>query len=292
MSIETRKWDLSSMYPLGAWWPFLVGLLTFGCLMDVATARYCRGSFNVTRPEDVETLFQDCTYVGGDITITHTYSGPFILPKVTSIGGTLELRYLTSLPGTDNSTIPRVTSIELPDLKQIKNVEIGNITTLKTISMPQLETIRWRCAVYQHGITTDSLDLPSLRTVPIFHLAGAFSSVNVDSLRNVSEYLDLYGPGVGGRDGDTGKPLDLKFPSLVYAYRLLVEGRISSISMPKLKFLGRKHTDGGYSDDVMVRVKDTPASLSFPSLRNLTGSFSVDGPINRYLFLPGSPKFT
>ncbi|BAE55544.1 unnamed protein product [Aspergillus oryzae RIB40] len=63
--------------------------------------------------------------------------------------------------------------------------------------------------------------------------------VNVDSLRNVSRFLDIYGPAVGAEREDTGKPLQLTFPSLVYAYRLLVEGRISKdpgiIQLPELE---------------------------------------------------------
>lgn len=54
--------------------------------------------------------------------------------------------------------------------------------------------------------------------------------------------------------------------------------------MPKLEFLGWDHRDGGYSDDVMIRTKETPGSFSFPSLKNLTGTFSVYGPIKRYSF--------
>lgn len=60
-------------------------------------------------------------------------------------------------------------------------------------------------------------------------------SVNVDSLRNVSRFLDIYGPAVGAEREDTGKPLQLTFPSLVYAYRLLVEGRISKYAQPSIR---------------------------------------------------------
>ncbi|KAE8347056.1 hypothetical protein BDV24DRAFT_53417 [Aspergillus arachidicola] len=264
------------MYPSLAGWPLL--LLLPGCLIDVATARLCRGSFKVTRSEDVKSLFQGCTHVRGDITITDTYSGALILPSLKTIDGKLDVQYITSRPGTGNSTATQVTSLELPDTQSIKNVAIANITTLKTISMPRLESVS-HFAIYQHGFTTDTLDLRSLREASYFYLAGGFSSVNVDSLRNVSQFLDIYGPGVGAEREDTGKPLQLTFPSLVYAYRLLVEGRISKISMPKLEFLGRDHRDGGYSDDVMIRTKENPGSFSFPSLKNLTGSFSVYGPI-------------
>ncbi|KAB8206037.1 hypothetical protein BDV34DRAFT_93098 [Aspergillus parasiticus] len=269
------------MYPSLAGWPLL--LLLPGCLIDVATARLCRGPFNVTHSEDVESLFQGCTHVRGDITITDTYSGALILPNLETIDGKLDVQYITSRPGMGNSTATQVTSLELPDTQLIKNVAIANITTLKTISMPRLESVS-HFAVYQHGITTDTLDLRSLREASYFYLAGGFSSVNVDSLRSVSRFLDIYGPEVGAERDNTGKPLRLTFPSLVYAYRLLVEGRISKISMPKLEFLGRDHRDGGYSDDVMIRTKETPGSFSFPSLKNLTGSFSVSGPIKRYSF--------
>ncbi|KAE8330060.1 hypothetical protein BDV39DRAFT_170630 [Aspergillus sergii] len=264
------------MYPSLAGWPLL--LLLPGCLIDVATARLCRGSFNVTRSEDVESLFQGCTHVRGDITITDTYSGALILPNLKTIDGKLDVQYITSRPGTGNSTATQVTSLELPDTQSIKNVAIANISTLKTISMTRLESVS-HFSIYQHGITTDTLDLRSLREASYFYLAGGFSSVNVDSLRNVSQFLDIYGPGAGAEGEDTGKPLQLTFPSLVYAYRLLVEGRISKIAMPKLEFLGRDHRDGGYSDDIMIRTKETPGSFSFPSLKNLTGSFSVYGPI-------------
>ncbi|RAQ60925.1 hypothetical protein COH20_010806 [Aspergillus flavus] len=264
------------MYPSLAGWPLL--LLLPGCLIDVATARLCRGSFNVTRLEDVESLFQGCTHVRGDITITDTYSGALILPNLKTIDGKLDVQYITSRPGMGNSTPTQITSLELPDTQSIKNVAIANITTLKTISMPRLESVS-HFAIYQHGITTDTLDLRSLREASYFYLAGGFSSVNVDTLRNVSRFLDIYGPAVGAEREDTGKPLQLTFPSLVYAYRLLVEGRISKISMPKLEFLGWDHRDGGYSDDVMIRTKETPGSFSFPSLKNLTGTFSVYGPI-------------
>ncbi|KJK61891.1 hypothetical protein P875_00086581 [Aspergillus parasiticus SU-1] len=246
------------MYPSLAGWPLL--LLLPGCLIDVATARLCRGSFNVTHSEDVESLFQGCTHVRGDITITDTYSGALILPNLKTIDGKLDVQYITSRPGMGNSTATQVTSLELPDTQSIKNVAIANITTLKTISMPRLESVS-HFAIYQHGITTDTLDLRSLREASYFYLAGGFSSVNVDSLRSVSRFLDIYGPEVGAEREDT------------------VEGRISKISMPKLEFLGRDHRDGGYSDDVMIRTKETPGSFSFPSLKNLTGSFSVSGPI-------------
>ncbi|KAF9887751.1 hypothetical protein FE257_009704 [Aspergillus nanangensis] len=248
-------------------------------LAPVATARLCQGSFNVARSEDVESLFQGCTWVRGDITITNTYSGPLTLPNLKTIDGKLDIQYITSRPGTDNSRATQVTSLELPDTQSIQTVAIGNITTLKTISMPRLESVSG-FSIYQHGITTDTLDLRSLREASNFYLAGAFASTNVDSLRNVSRYLDIHGPGVGAkRDEDTGQPLQLTFPSLVYAYRLLVDGRISKISMPKLEFLGRDHPHGGYSDDVMISTKETPGSFSFPSLKNLTGSFSIYGPI-------------
>lgn len=179
------------MYPSLAGWPLL--LLLPGCLIDgklptpgnvlqivililalVATARLCRGSFNVTRLEDVESLFQGCTHVRGDITITDTYSGALILPNLKTIDGKLDVQYITSRPGMGNSTPTQITSLELPDTQSIKNVAIANITTLKTISMPRLESVS-HFAIYQHGITTDTLDLRSLREASYFYLAGGFS---------------------------------------------------------------------------------------------------------------------
>ncbi|KAB8221134.1 hypothetical protein BDV33DRAFT_190722 [Aspergillus novoparasiticus] len=160
-----------SMYPSLAGWPLL--LLLPGCLID-----------------DVESLFQGCTHVRGDITITDTYSGALILPNLKTIDGKFDVQYITSRPGTGNSTATQVTSLELPDTQSIKSVAIANITTLKTISMTLLESVS-HFSIYQHGITTDTLDLRSLREASYFYLAGGFSSAKFPFLKDF-ESIDIH----------------------------------------------------------------------------------------------------
>ncbi|KAL5362173.1 hypothetical protein BJX96DRAFT_153536 [Aspergillus floccosus] len=162
------------MYPSFSRWSLLLRLLSPGYLIRSTTAQTCRGKFEVTRSEDVELLFQNCTHVIGNITITDTYSGPFVLPNIMTIDGNLELRWIMSQhPGLGNSLGPRVASVELLDTTTIYNVT--DITTLKNVSMPQLTTVGHEFSIYQHHLVIDVVDIRLLQNVCLFYLAGGIS---------------------------------------------------------------------------------------------------------------------
>ncbi|KAL3492327.1 hypothetical protein BJX62DRAFT_236360 [Aspergillus germanicus] len=157
--------------------------ILFGLFSSGASALWCsvpEGThYEVTSPADIPRLFSDCLEIWGDILITNSYSGAF--------DGWYHW-------DPDYSRAPNVTSIEIPDLQMIYSLVIQDIPTLTLISMPKLEEIWHGLSLLQRRNPPIEADFRALRWANDFGFDGLFTSVNLDSLEDVTNRLDRNNP--------------------------------------------------------------------------------------------------
>ena len=86
-------------------------------------------SVTVSSQADVDTNFQNCTFINSQIVIASDYLGPFSLPGVTDFFGIV---FQASFPET-----PGLTSIDLPDATFVETINLQNVPALTSISLPK-----------------------------------------------------------------------------------------------------------------------------------------------------------
>lgn len=131
----------------------------------------------ISSQNQLDSLSQGCESLTGDLAISPNYTGSLVLRNVTSIAGTiiidttslnLSQEHLSSMP----STIPALTSIEMPDL-----LSIGS---LAAFSLPSVESI-----FFPKVISAGRISIRNMTASP---------SLEFGALRNVSDF-DVMGPG-------------------------------------------------------------------------------------------------
>ncbi|KAL2826299.1 hypothetical protein BDW59DRAFT_145357 [Aspergillus cavernicola] len=256
--------------PFLLWNAFLI-ILAQSSRWDGITMRpgECRPEgkiFKITSPDDVASLFADCTKIIGGIQIEAGYSGPLILPNITRIKGTIEVSHRRT---------NGITSIEAPELEELGDLIILNVDSMTRVSMPKLSSAYE--VFWDHSAnTTISVDLRSLRDAISVSFHGELSSVNLDSLVSANR-LTIDGPGRDQKEG-AGVSLDLSLPEFKWASSVSILGRISRISMPKLSSIVKQLSFGCAS-----RFVDCPSkpeiSLDLPQLTYVGEELSARGPL-------------
>ncbi|KAL2825786.1 hypothetical protein BDW59DRAFT_161457 [Aspergillus cavernicola] len=168
-----------------------------------------------------------------------------------------------------------MTSIELTDLPHVRSVKFPNLAASR-FSAPRLETVE-HMTLGQASHKSEA-HLPFLSEIGSMTIIGNYSSVRLDGLQRVNEFLsmctipncdDLF-------EGSVLGPLNRTLPSLVAANKLTFMGKTSNISTPNLTTLG---LDIWPISSAEFTLLDTPASLSFPKLAFLQGTFNAQGTI-------------
>jgi hypothetical protein len=130
----------------------------------------------MTSPADIPRLFSDCLKILGDILISNSYSGAFVLPGVEKISGKLYFEWDGWYHwDPDYSRAPNVTSIEIPDLQMIYSLVIQDIPTLRLVAMPKLEEIWHGLSLLQRRNSPVTADFQSLRWANDFEFVGLFT---------------------------------------------------------------------------------------------------------------------
>ncbi|KAJ0416967.1 hypothetical protein BJY00DRAFT_216794 [Aspergillus carlsbadensis] len=255
----------------------LLGLFSSGAL--AGSCSIPEGShYEITSPADIPRLFSDCTDISGDILITNSYSGAFVLPGVDNIFGKLYFEWDGWYQwDPDYSRAPNVTSIEIPDVRVISEVIIQDIPTLRLVAMPKLEEIWNGFSLLQGRNPPVVADFRALRHAGDFDFDGLFTSINLDSLEDVTQRLEI--------GAAPGAPISL--PRFISARGLFFWGSPSSVSLPALRRVGESPKD---SYGLAMSFKGESAiSLDFPELRIIHPTFEVGGNITS-LSLPLIPS--
>ncbi|KAL3490335.1 hypothetical protein BJX62DRAFT_238148 [Aspergillus germanicus] len=249
-------------------WSLLVtitaGLLPASVLADMCDPPdpHYKG-WNITNQAQLDAL-SECTTLDGLLSIWHSYEGPFVLRNVQNITGSI-----TAFPK-NKWPAPRVTSIELPDLLYMPWAWM-DMRTLTSFSAPKLISTEG-IEIYR-AAPGSTIDLPSLRSVEqSLHLAGGFSSIDLNSLHNASTLFICNKWCLNTllwQDPEPPQALDINLPSLEIA-GLALGGHISSISAPRLHTIS---SNGAYLD---LRK---PIALTFPRLHSIQSGFHIEGSV-------------
>ncbi|KAL2826717.1 hypothetical protein BDW59DRAFT_145106 [Aspergillus cavernicola] len=143
-------------------------------------------SYTISSPEDVIKYFDGCTTINSDrIIIRNTYEGPFVLPTVTKITGTIRCEYNSGM--TRPAVIP---ALEAPDLLYLGALEIQEADSLTNISFPQLETVAGGISI---GSTAEYVhtSFPALTESGSLSIRARFSNLNFPSLTKVRNDLTV-----------------------------------------------------------------------------------------------------
>ncbi|KAL2839637.1 hypothetical protein BJY01DRAFT_250366 [Aspergillus pseudoustus] len=244
--------------------------LPYLSVADICEAEYPEYLL-VYKPEDLEIIGRDCTTIIGDLGFNDTWSGPFILPGVENITGTIRVERWQQ----GRVRQPNVTRVELPDLKYIYEMDFL-FSPAVNVSAPKLESARgiW-LGQEAHG---SEAHFPALREVEWLGFRGNYSRTEVPVLKR-ADYLDIcsFGNNCGfGVDEGPGPsiidPLKITLPALESVGELIIGGKTASISAPKLT---------NVSESAKFQLPDSAASLDFPELNHVAHSLEVEGAIAR-----------
>ncbi|KAL2861953.1 hypothetical protein BJX68DRAFT_223547 [Aspergillus pseudodeflectus] len=221
-------------------------------------------NWNISSQARLDELSQ-CTTLDGKLYIWPSYEGPFVLQNVQNITGDI-----WEFP-TKEGLVPKVTLIELPDLRYVTKVSV-DMPTLTKFSAPKLISAEG-INIYS-PVAGSMVDLPTLRSVDdSITLRGNFSSINLNSLQNATSITicneECEEPTPESRDA-LAQELDVDLPSLETAGRLIIRGNISSISTPRLQTIT---WDGLFLDLLSKR----PIPLSFPRLHSVETTMRIEG---------------
>jgi hypothetical protein len=115
---------------------------------------------------DLDALQNDCTILLSRYTITHEFSGPFVLPGIVNIS--------SLSAGSDSSLGPFDTpSFEMPDLEYAKSFFLHRMDSLETFSVPKLASLGW--ATFSIPSHIEILEMPALEESGSLNLDGNFT---------------------------------------------------------------------------------------------------------------------
>ncbi|OBT86775.1 hypothetical protein VE02_04252 [Pseudogymnoascus sp. 03VT05] len=232
------------------------------------------GKKEVSNQQELDIKYAGCTEIDGPVIIAADYTGGFYFPNVTTIyNGLITVsHYSQRQQQQQQPPVPLLTSIEVPDLKNARFIEIHGVPARTIISFPSLTALN-------DSLTLDAVegcfvDFPSLtRTVDLqiignatrlnFPLLAAGGTMRVSrkpkSDRKFLEYLIV--------DSVDQVPLDINFPALQNAISIYLQGNITSLSMPRLSKVGHdRYLDAG---KLRILTHGNPLNISLPSLSDL-----------------------
>ncbi|PYH47099.1 uncharacterized protein BP01DRAFT_364113 [Aspergillus saccharolyticus JOP 1030-1] len=223
----------------------------------------------------LDQLTQNCTQLHGDLVVGTNYTGSFIVHNVTNI---------TSSIGLNNSTTG-LTSLEAPDLVALYSAGFYCPSSLRSISLPRLETAEVLTVKAGSAITVST---PSLRNVSYLNLYGSSISFDFPKLELITTGSSICGE--AGCDMMSSQAMDVDLPALREAASLSVGGNVSSLSLPVLASAGnitQAMTTGYGSYGAGLSVYTTQLlNFSVPELSYLNGTLSLQGVFNDSISTP------
>ncbi|KAL3459725.1 hypothetical protein BJX64DRAFT_278958 [Aspergillus heterothallicus] len=236
-----------------------------------SSAETCEaGYLLVHKPSDLEIIGRDCTTIIGDLGFNDTWSGPFILPGVENITGTIRVEHWQQ----GRVRQPNVTRVELPDLRYIYQMDFLFLPAIN-VSAPKLESAR---GIWLGQESHDSeAHFPALREVEMLGFTGNYSSVEVPVLEraetlSICSFANNCGRGDNEERGPSIiDPLNITLPSLEFVKDLFIGGKTASISAPKLATV---------NSSAEFQLPESPASLDLPALNHVGNSFEAEGSVS------------
>ncbi|KAL5331091.1 hypothetical protein ACEPPN_000620 [Leptodophora sp. 'Broadleaf-Isolate-01'] len=264
----------------------------------------------VSSQEELDFDLNGCTSWIGGIVIGYKWNGPLVLNNITNITKYFETEtyYQNSSQSVGTQFL---TSVDAPELRDLKFLTITRSSNLTRISLPKLERVH-RVLLDHMENNALTLDFSSLARVGSYvDIAGNIPRVSFPSLVEVKGELsvasdeDLVGAKTYERGADF-PGIDVDFPVLEKAALLHLVGNISSINMPSLRTLSLTYGDdyhilhewdlkiwtAGNSLEVTlpllseisdISLKGNVGSFSFPALKTIKGSFDFE-PSDRATF--------
>ncbi|BCS25706.1 uncharacterized protein APUU_50417S [Aspergillus puulaauensis] len=230
-------------------------------------------SLTLTSPDQLIPL-EDCETLIGDIEIDISFSGSIVLNSVTNFTG-----QLVSFPDGYNTGLE---AIEMRNLRTIQVIRLNRIQGLRSIQMPRLEEVSGKLDFSQEA--EDAwMDFSALRSFLMSSMTGTWTNVSFPSLEKVTSSLVIFTAPSTDIVNDRAA-VDIDLPALVSVRDLVVEGRIRSLSTPKLERLGKTEEDARPLEvsqgGLLVVSNHTDMSGVFlPSLETLHGRVDLVGHI-------------
>ncbi|KAH6662305.1 hypothetical protein B0J14DRAFT_308080 [Halenospora varia] len=238
------------------------------------------GVKSVASQEDINTFFQGCTAIRGDIAFDYSYSGSFSLPGVTKINGSIYTQRNDDWPVSSSKLKDYETrglkAVVLDDLKEIKNFGIIGVPNLDTVSMKQVEKVDSVDIFANLGTT---VNFPVLKNANYLFLRGNVSSLSMPLLETVTKELDIiqtesyYKWESVSSHRSLGIAFD--FSSLAFAQRLMLKGNFTKISLPRLTSV---------PSHLSIHLNQT-IEICLPALKTVSSAY-IGGAVSGIFSLP------
>ncbi|PGH07073.1 hypothetical protein AJ79_06351 [Helicocarpus griseus UAMH5409] len=221
----------------------------------------------VASQNDLDPLLNGCTTVVGNIRISQDYSGPFALNGITDFPG----KIYTS----PRHSLNELTSFEMLDVVNLGGLWLDNVADAFLPNVEEVESVSLKSS------PGGEVDLGRLMNAGAVTLQGAWSRVNLKSLRNVTK---------GGlhvsskRDSDTrlvGDSIAIDLPALESASYINAIGNISRLSMPHLETIGVAELQGDYGSGLNMDITGSSLEVELPAVRTIYNSFCAKGDVSR-----------
>ncbi|KAL4994175.1 hypothetical protein BDV10DRAFT_177284 [Aspergillus recurvatus] len=241
-------------------------------------------AYFVANQSTLDTIASECTSINGSILVSYNYTGPFYLPNIRNVSGDIQWYADSShlydrLDSADRYVTSPVSSISLPDLENIDgNLDLQYLYDLRNISAPKLSLVGH--SVYVHYAY--NVDLRSLQDAESIFIYGNLSSLRLESLQSVHQTLNICNKDECSSSLPPVSSLELFLLSLKSASYIDLEGRISTLAMPKLaSVVGMERSPAWYSSKVfqLTTSGGPPLSLAFPRLNTVYGDIQAIGNI-------------
>ncbi|KAJ0423643.1 chromatin associated protein KTI12-domain-containing protein [Aspergillus carlsbadensis] len=249
----------------------------------------------ISSEDDIDALAESCESLDGVVDIDRNLTGPFVLPNIVN----MSTAWLSGTGGEYGDPFG-ITSFEMPDLEEADWINLKSLDDLEKWSTPRLaiaENIDLHIPAH-----LPSLEFPALERVRGIDFYGNLSEVSLDALRRVEHILwiantpnSLYPPVIE-------TTMNISLPRLESTSSVTFRGKIFSI--PELTTIKPyEDTDSnswfiqngtGISIDFPkldtihgdIWFQGNISSISFPQLRNVTGSIRINAGDSLSLSMP------
>ncbi|KAL4905636.1 hypothetical protein BDW74DRAFT_178004 [Aspergillus multicolor] len=237
-------------------------------------AQDCSGKFYVETQEQLDIIGANCPVINGSILINGSFTGPFVLNGVRNI----TQNFVISMWHEFSASHP--TSIDLPDLESVDRIYLPDLAA-SSFSAPKLWTAE--SLTLGQAAPGSEVNLESLvRVGRGLTLIGKYSTVHLPSLETVNGSLEIYSVdkrGIFETHSSIASAMNLTIPSLTTATRMNLAVKAEAISFPNLQTLVQDDED---RSEIVIRVLEAPAPVSFPQLSSLGGDLRLEGNITSH----------
>ncbi|OJJ59611.1 hypothetical protein ASPSYDRAFT_88524 [Aspergillus sydowii CBS 593.65] len=248
-----------------------LGILAEECFTNESGSSQNSGNsaLTVNSQDDLNSFSDGCTTLIGDILISSTYRGRFVLDGVANVTGQISM-------GSSNYS-KRVTSFELPDAKSIGRVVLHEVPD---VQLPKVQRADW--VSLRTTSSNSTANLGNLVKAGSVHIQGPWESVDLRSLANVTSSLYLCSKaGCQIKQSDGSPTIDVDLPALESARYISVNGSLSNFSMPQLHTVGVENQTTGHKSGLGLHLYGSDSlQVNLTTLHTLYGRLSVSGEVS------------